>query len=77
MLNSGGDFHCWSYRYQYADGGVYEGDWHDGKMHGKGIYALHQAVVSLFLNLSAARLQDHCFVVNHQNRSSIQLQMEA
>ena len=26
-------------RYQYADGGVYEGDWHDGKMHGKGIYA--------------------------------------
>ena len=30
---------CVTWRYQYADGGVYEGDWHDGKMHGKGVYA--------------------------------------
>ena len=31
----------WHPRYQYADGGVYEGDWQDGKMHGRGTYARH------------------------------------
>lgn len=25
-------------KYQYADGGVFEGDWQDGRMHGKGVY---------------------------------------
>ena len=25
-------------RYEYADGGVYEGSWVDSKMHGKGTY---------------------------------------
>ena len=25
-------------RYEYGDGGAYEGDWVDGFMHGRGVY---------------------------------------
>ena len=33
-----GDFKDDMPSYAYADSGVYEGDWKDGKMHGRGTY---------------------------------------
>ena len=51
-------------RYQYADGGVYEGDWQDGKMHGRGTYVGSQDCPST-LEIStktkvAVSLLTHC-----------------